>query len=80
MGSIVSSIFGGGGGRSAPAAPSSSGTSFNTSVIREAPGVEERKIELMDLARGVAEYLICLGLYSVDRNIEGPISFDIKSL
>ena len=54
MGSIVSSIFGGGGGRSAPAAPSSSGTSFNTSVIREAPGVEERKIELMDLARGVA--------------------------
>ena len=28
----------------------------------------------------IAEYLICLGLYSVDRNIEGPISFDIKSL
>jgi len=53
MGSIVSSIFGGGGG-SAPAQPSSSGTSFNTSVIREAPGVEERKIELMDLARGIA--------------------------
>ena len=55
MGSIVSSIFGGGGGGgSAPAPASSSGTSFNTSVIREAPGVEERKIELMDLARGVA--------------------------
>jgi len=55
MGSIVSSIFGGGGGGgSAPAQPSSSGTSFNTSVIREAPGVEERKIELMDLARGIA--------------------------
>ena len=53
MGSIVSSIFGGGGG-SAPAAPSGSGSSFSTSVIREAPGVEERKIELMDLARGVA--------------------------
>jgi hypothetical protein len=55
MGSIVSSIFGGGGGGSAPApAPAGSGTSFQTSVIREAPGVEERKIELMDLARGVA--------------------------
>jgi len=55
MGSIVSSIFGGGGGGgSAPAPASSSGSSFNTSVIREAPGVEERKIELMDLARGVA--------------------------
>ena len=52
MGSIVSSIFGG--GKQAPAQPSSSGTSFNTSVIREAPGVEERKIELMDLARGIA--------------------------
>ena len=55
MGSIVSSIFGGGGGGgSAPAPASSSGTSFNTSVIREAPGVEERKIELMDLARGIS--------------------------
>ena len=54
MGSIVSSVFGGGSRGSAPA-PSSSGSSFNTSVIREAPGVEERKIELMDLARGVAD-------------------------
>ena len=55
MGSIVSSVFGGGSRRSAPA-PSSGGQSgFQTSVIREAPGIEERKIELMDLARGVAD-------------------------
>jgi hypothetical protein len=54
MGSIVSSIFGGGGGSSQQAAPSS-GNSFGTTVIREAPGIEERKIELMDLARGVAQ-------------------------
>jgi hypothetical protein len=54
MGSIVSSIFGGGGGSSQQAAPSS-GSSFGTTVLREAPGIEERKIELMDLARGVAQ-------------------------
>ena len=55
MGSIVSKIFGGGGGGSAPApAPAGSGTSFQTSVIREAPGIEERKIELLDLARAAA--------------------------
>ena len=53
MGSIVSSIFGGGGSRSAPT-PSGGGNQFIQSVIREAPGIEERKIELMDLARGVA--------------------------
>ena len=54
MGSIVSSIFGGGGGSSQQAAPSS-GNSFGTTVIREAPGIEERKIELMDLARAAAQ-------------------------
>lgn len=53
MGSIVSSIFGGGGGSSQQ--QPSSGSSFGTTVIREAPGIEERKIELMDLARGVAQ-------------------------
>ena len=53
MGSIVSSIFGGGGGSSQQ--QPSSGNSFGTTVIREAPGIEERKIELMDLARGVAQ-------------------------
>jgi len=54
MGSIVKSVFGGGGGSSAPA-PSGGGNQFTQSVIREAPGIEERKIELMDLARGVAQ-------------------------
>ena len=28
---------------------------FTQTVIREAPGIEERKIELMDLARSVAD-------------------------
>jgi hypothetical protein len=53
MGSIVSSIFGGGGGSSQQ--QPSSGSSFGTTVIREAPGIEERKIELMDLARAAAQ-------------------------
>ena len=52
MGSIVKSVFGGGGG-SSPAPQG--GTGFTQTVIREAPGIEERKIELMDLARSVAE-------------------------
>ena len=51
MGSIISSVFGG--GKSSAPAPSG-GTGMQTSIIREAPGIEERKIELMDLARGVA--------------------------
>jgi hypothetical protein len=53
MGSIVKSVFGGGGG--SQQAPSSGGTGFTQSVIREAPGIEERKIELMDLARAAAD-------------------------
>jgi hypothetical protein len=61
MGSIVSSIFGGGGGGSAPApSPSGGGQSFTTSVIREAPGIEERKIELMDLARAAANQPVAI--------------------
>ncbi len=61
MGSIVSSIFGGGGGGSAPApSPSGGGQSFTTSVIREAPGIEERKIELMDLARAAADQPVAI--------------------
>jgi hypothetical protein len=54
MGSIVGSIFGGG-SRSAPPPPASSGNQFTQTVIREAPGIEERKIELMDLARSAAD-------------------------
>ena len=61
MGSIVSSIFGGGGGGSAPApSPSGGGQSFTTSVIREAPGIEERKIELMDLAIAAADQPVAI--------------------
>ena len=39
-----------GGGRSQPTPPTS-----QTSFVREAPGIEERKIELMDIARQVAQ-------------------------
>ena len=47
-----------GGGRSAP--PSAS-----TQIVREAPGIEERKIELMDIARGIAQKPINLPDYQV---------------
>ena len=50
-----------GGGRSqAPATPSS-----QTQFVREAPGIEERKIELMDIARQVAQDPINLPDYQV---------------
>jgi len=51
MGSIVRGIFGGG---SQPTPPPS-GTGITQTTIREAPGIEERKIELMDLARSIAQ-------------------------
>tara|TARA_R100000479_G_C6370466_1_gene196824 strand:+ start:142 stop:1008 length:867 start_codon:yes stop_codon:yes gene_type:complete len=54
MGSIVKGIFGGGGGGGSQPAPSG-GTGITQTTIREAPGIEERKIELMDLARSVAQ-------------------------
>ena len=47
--------FFGGGRSSAPAAPAS-----QTQFVREAPGIEERKIELMDIARQVAQQPINL--------------------
>ena len=46
-----------GGGRSSRPAPTPSTT---TQIVREAPGVEERKIELMDIARQVAQQPIDL--------------------
>jgi hypothetical protein len=49
-----------GGGRSQPATPSS-----QTQFVREAPGIEERKIELMDIARQVAQDPIDLPDYQV---------------
>ena len=42
------SIFGGGGG-------GSSGPSTTTQYIREAPGIEERKLGLMDVAASLAK-------------------------
>ena len=39
------SFFGGGGRSAPPSQPAST-----TQIVREAPGIEERKIELMDLA------------------------------
>jgi len=52
------SFFGGGSKQSAP--PSS-----QTQFVREAPGIEERKIELMDIARQVAQQPINLPDYQV---------------
>ena len=47
--SFIGNLFGGGGGaqQSTPAA--------QTTFVREAPGIEERKIGLMDIARQVAQ-------------------------
>jgi len=45
--SFISNIFGGGSSASTPAS--------QTQYVREAPGIEERKIELMDIARQVAQ-------------------------
>ena len=46
--------------KSPPAAPTT-----GTSIYREAPGIEERKIELMDIARQVAQNPITLPDYKV---------------
>ncbi len=42
------SFFGGGGGGSAP-------PSTTTNYVREAPGIEERKLGLMDIASSLAQ-------------------------
>lgn len=54
----MSFFGGGGGGRSAP-------PSTQTQIVREAPGIEERKLELMDIARQVAQKPIDLPDYQV---------------
>ena len=46
----MGSVFGGGGGGGGGPAPDTT-----TQFIREAPGIEERKLELMDLARSTAQ-------------------------
>ena len=55
--SFFSGMFGGGGGSAPP--------STTTNYVREAPGIEERKIELMDIARQVAQKPIDLPDYQV---------------
>ena len=55
------SFFGGGGGGGGQ----SSAPSMQTQIIREAPGIEERKLELMDMARQVAGKPINLPDYQV---------------
>ena len=52
--------FFGGGRSSQPATPTS-----QTQFVREAPGIEERKIELMDIARQVAQKPITLPGFQV---------------
>jgi len=54
------SFFGGGGGGGGSSAPA-----MQTQIIREAPGIEERKLELMDMARQVAGKPINLPDYQV---------------
>ena len=48
----MGSVFGGGGGGGSAPAPAPDTT---TQFIREAPGIEERKLELMDIARQTAQ-------------------------
>ena len=55
------SFFGGGGGGSS----GGSAPAVQTQIVREAPGIEERKLELMDLARQVAGKPINLPDYQV---------------
>ena len=54
------SFFGGGGGGGGGSTPA-----MQTQIIREAPGIEERKLELMDMARQVAGKPINLPDYQV---------------
>ena len=49
--SFIGNLFGGG-GQSTPAS--------QTTFVREAPGIEERKLELMDIARQVAQQLVTI--------------------
>jgi hypothetical protein len=57
MGSIVSGIFGGGGGSSGGGGGGGGQEvpSTTTQYIREAPGIEERKLGLMDIASSLAK-------------------------
>jgi hypothetical protein len=54
------SFFGGGGGGGGGTPPA-----MQTQIIREAPGIEDRKLELMDMARQVAQKPINLPDYQI---------------
>jgi hypothetical protein len=55
MGSIVSSIFGGGSSGGGGGGGGQQVPSTTTQYIREAPGIEERKLGLMDIASSLAK-------------------------
>jgi len=55
MGSIVSGIFGGGSSGGGGGGGSTTYPSTTTQYIREAPGIEERKLGLMDIASSLAK-------------------------
>jgi hypothetical protein len=55
MGSIVSGIFGGGGSSGGGGGGGQQVPSTTTQYIREAPGIEERKLGLMDIASSLAK-------------------------
>ena len=61
--------FFGGGRSAAPATPST-----QTQFMREAPGIEERKIELMDIARQVAQQPVNCLLYTSPSPRDGLLS------
>ena len=65
MGSIVSGIFGGGGGSSGGGGGGQEIPSTTTQYIREAPGIEERKLGLMDIASSLAQTPINIPAYQV---------------
>jgi hypothetical protein len=55
MGSIVSGIFGGGSSGGGGGGGGQEVPSTTTQYIREAPGIEERKLGLMDIASSLAK-------------------------
>jgi len=64
MGSIVKGIFGGG-GSSGGGGGGQEVPSTTTQYIREAPGIEERKLGLMDIASSLAQTPINIPAYQV---------------
>lgn len=65
MGSIVSGIFGGGSSGGGGGGGSTTYPSTTTQYIREAPGIEERKLGLMDIASSLAQTPVNIPAYQV---------------